>query len=214
VAQFLEAERRRDEDDEPLDLRGHTRDAARDYLARHPRITSVVQQLIGGRPRIVQTMFMAKHPGGATGVALHQDTHYIKNEPNTLMACWIAFSDTGPDNGGLCVLPGSNNAGLLSAGRVRDTEQHTAWDNIYDMSDPDGREWQQPMHSFDIAEIEEKELARLTVPPGAGVFFTGMTAHGSYANESRDRERLAFATHYVREETWVYRKDIQETVPV
>ena len=52
------------------------------------------------------------------------------------------------------------------------------------------------------------------VAAGAGVFFTGMTAHGSYANESQDRERLAFATHYVREETWIYRKDIQETVPM
>ena len=41
-----------------------------------------------------------------------------------------------------------------------------------------------------------------------------MTAHGSYANESQDSERLAFATHYVREDTWIYRRDIQETVPV
>jgi len=214
VEDFLEAESQRDPEAEPIGLRGHTQDAARDYLARHPRIVSVVHQLIGGRPHIVQTMFMAKNPGGTTGVALHQDTHYIKNDPNTLMACWIAFSDTSPENGGLCVVPGSNKRGLLNAGRVRDTAQHTAWDNTYDMSDPDGREWQRPMHSFDIAEIEEDELARLTVPAGAGVFFTGMTAHGSFANESQDRGRLAFATHYVREETWIYRKDVQETVPV
>ena len=50
VEEFLEAERSRDPDGEPLDLRGHTRDAARNHLARHPSITSVVQQLIGGRP--------------------------------------------------------------------------------------------------------------------------------------------------------------------
>ncbi len=130
------------------------------------------------------------------------------------MACWLAFSDTGPDNGGLCVVPGSNNRGLLTADRVRDAAEHASWDTEYAMSAPDGREWVEQMHSFEIQGIADEEIRRLRVPPGAGVFFTGMTVHGSFANRSDDRERLAFATHYVREETWVYRKDIQDTVPV
>jgi ectoine hydroxylase-related dioxygenase (phytanoyl-CoA dioxygenase family) len=45
------------------------------------------------------------------------------------------------------------------------------------------------------------------------VFFTGLTIHGSYANRSPDRARRAFATHYVAEGTWVFRTDVQQTVP-
>jgi ectoine hydroxylase-related dioxygenase (phytanoyl-CoA dioxygenase family) len=68
-------------------------------------------------------MYMAKKPLGGTGVALHQDTHYIRNEPNTLMACGIACNDTGADNGGLCVVPGSHKQGLFTAGEVRESDQ-------------------------------------------------------------------------------------------
>ena len=54
---------------------------------------------------IVQTMYMEKSPGEESqGTALHQDTHYLPTDPNTLMACWIALSDTDKENGGLCVL--------------------------------------------------------------------------------------------------------------
>ena len=53
-------------------------------------------------------MYMDKKPKGGIGVALHQDTHYIRNDPNTLMACWIALSKTEPENGGWYVVPGSH----------------------------------------------------------------------------------------------------------
>jgi hypothetical protein len=32
-------------------------------------------------------------------------------------------------------------------------------------------------------------------------------------SQSAQRQRLAFATHYVRQETWLFRQDVQETVP-
>lgn len=109
------------------------------------------------------TAFPRWHQGG-TGVALHQGTHYIQNEPNTLMACWLAFSDTGPENGGLCVVPGSNHRGLFAAERVRDTGEHASWDLEYAMKGPDGREWVEQMHAFDIPGVSEDEIERLTVP--------------------------------------------------
>ena len=52
----------------------------------------------------------------------------------------------------------------------------------------------------------------LTVGPGGGVFFSSLTVHGSYANQTTDRPRLAFATHYVRAGTWVYRADLQDLI--
>ena len=68
-------------------------------------------------------------------------------------------------------------------------------------------------YSFEIDNLDPAAVRRLTVPKGAGVYFTGLTIHGSYANTS-GRPRKAFATHYVKEGTFLPRKDIQETVPV
>ena len=198
----------------PRGLQNHCNDSQWAQLAHHPNIVGVVRQLLDGPPEIVQTMYMNKAPKGGTGIALHQDTHYIRNEPNSLMACWLAMNDTDPDNGGLCVLPGSNQKGLYEFTRVRNESEHTAWEKDYPMRDPNNVEWLETMHSFDIIGASKDEIKHLTVPKGAGVFFTGMTVHGSYANHSTDRPRQAFAIHYKHTDTWIYRCDIQETVPV
>ena len=197
---------------QPQPLQFHRANPHWAQLAQHPRIASIVQQLLQGPGHIVQTMFMAKSPDGGTGVALHQDTHYIRNEPNTLMACWLALSDTDKNNGGLCVLPGSHKMGLLPFEKVSQTEEHTAWEKLYPMRGPDGKTWDEPMHSFDVVGINKEDLVYLEVPRGSGVFFTSMTVHGSFANRSGDKPRLAFATHYIKDGTWIYRTDLQDPV--
>ncbi len=197
-----------------LGLRKHTADPQWRSIAAHPRVSGIVRQLLGGEPMVVQTMYMAKAVEGGTGVALHQDTHYIRNEPNTLMACWIAMSDTDRDNGGLCVVPGSHRRALYGTQSPRDEKEHASWEKDYRMRAPDGREWDEPMHSHEVEGVDPGELQFLAVPRGSGVFFTSMTIHGSYANRSTDRTRLAFATHYVKAGTWIYRCDIQEVVAV
>ena len=80
------------------------------------------------------------------------------------------------------------------------------------MRDPDGREWTRTLFAVEIDDLDPDSIVRLTVPRGSGVFFTGLTIHGSFANRSGDRRRAAFPTHYVREGTWIYRVDIQEVV--
>ena len=213
VDAFLEHERLLDS---PANrgLQNHKVDDAWMALASHALITSMAAQLLEGAPRLVQTMYLAKAPGGGTGVALHQDTHYIRNEPNSLMACWVALSDTGPDNGGLCVVPASHQGGLRRANRAVDTAEHASWEMEHEMSGPDGDEWKETLHSFDITGLDDGTIERLTVRRGSAVFFTGMTIHGSYANNSSDRPRLAFASHLVREGSWIYRRDLQDTVPI
>lgn len=197
-----------------LGLRRYTVDPQWQLLATHPKISGIVGQLMQGQPSIVQTMYMNKSPEGGTGVALHQDTHYIRNEPNTLMACWLALSDTDKENGGLCVVPGSHKRPLYETAAPKDDSEHAAWEKVYQMRGPDGQEWDEPMTSHEIQGLDPSEIVYLSVPKGSGVFFSSMTIHGSFANRSGTRPRLAFATHYVKEGTWVYRTDIQETVPV
>ena len=184
------------------------------YLANHKKIVSIISELIDGDPRIVQTMYMNKQAKGGTGVALHQDTHYIKNEPNTLMACWIALSDTDQKNGGLCVVPGSHKRPLYKTEPPSDEKEHNRWVQNYKMRDEQGKEWVESMHSHQIIGLDPGEIQYLSVARGSGVFFTSMTIHGSFANKSSNRPRLAFATHYVKDGTWIYRQDIQDTIAV
>ena len=42
------------------------------------------------------------------------------------MACWIAMSDTNAENGGLCVVPGSNHHGLYGTHKNQDAREHDA----------------------------------------------------------------------------------------
>jgi ectoine hydroxylase-related dioxygenase (phytanoyl-CoA dioxygenase family) len=183
-------------------------------LATHPRVTGGARQHLPGTPHVVQTMILAKPAAGGPGIALHQDSHYLPNEPNTLMACWLALSDTGPDNGGLCAVPGSHREGLRSVHRTRNTKDHTSWETEHRMRDRDGREWMQTIFSFEIDDLDPARIVRLTVPRGSGVYFTGMTIHGSFANDSPDRPRRAFAVHFIHGDTWLLRADVQNVMRV
>ena len=196
-----------------LGLRRHTADPRWAHISAHPNIAGTAAQLCGGKPCVVQTMYLPKPAGEAEkGIALHQDAHYLPNDPFTLMACWIAMSDTAADNGGLCVVPGSHLHGLHSVHQST-SDDHSSWEKEYQMRDRDGREWSQKFFSFEIDDLDPSEVERLSVQRGSAVFFSGSIIHGSYANTS-SRDRLAFAVHYVREGTWLTRRDVQETVPV
>jgi ectoine hydroxylase-related dioxygenase (phytanoyl-CoA dioxygenase family) len=159
-------------------------------------------------------MYLEKYPAEeARGTALHQDTHYLPTEPNTLMACWLAMSDTDEENGGLCVLPGSHIKGLFSSHKATSSKDHQVWESQHLMRDREGKEWKQDFYSFEIDGVQRSDMVFLPVPKGSGVFFTGMTIHGSYANQSADRVRRAFATHFVSKDTWVFRADVQSLSP-
>ncbi|WP_218917317.1 phytanoyl-CoA dioxygenase family protein [Luteipulveratus mongoliensis] len=71
------------------------------------RLRAQLQTLVGNDPYAVQTMLYFKPPG-ARGQALHQDNFYLKAEPGTCIAAWMALDATDEDNGCLLVVPGSH----------------------------------------------------------------------------------------------------------
>jgi phytanoyl-CoA hydroxylase len=194
-------------------LLGHVVDDAYRTIAHHPSITGPASQIIGGPIKIVQTMYLEKM-GSGPGTAPHQDIYYLRNEPDTLMACWVALSDTDEENGGLCVIPGSQKTGFRAGRKTDNTADHIQWEVMQDLIDPDGRKYQEPMVSFEIDGLDQSSFVPLTIPRGAGVFFNGWLVHGSFENRAPQRPRLAFATHYVHQDTWLYRQDIHDAVPV
>ena len=200
-------------------LRNHATDEMWKKVSNNPRVTAIVEELSGGRPYIVQTMYIEKPPAGEStvggaGVALHQDLHYLPCDPPNLIACWIALTDTDSENGGLCVVPGSHLVEeLYSTHRNQNTADHDSWEIEYLMRDRAGKTWIEKMYSFEIDGLKKEDVVRLSVPKGGGVFFGGKTIHGSYGNRSKNRFRRAIATHYDAEGTWVFRDDVQDTVP-
>ena len=218
IDRFVEYEHLPKPDGWKQNLRHHVDDDMWRDAATHPRIVGAVEQLVDGNAAIVQTMYMEKHPSGEAdlggqGVALHQDFHYLPCEPNTLIACWVAMSDTDPENGGLVVVPGSHNDGLFSTHKNENPDEHDAWEIDYLMRDRDGKEWVEHMYSFEIDGLDMERLVKLTVPKGSGVIFSSLTIHGSYANRTPDRVRRAFATHFIRDDSWMLRADVQDVMP-
>lgn len=196
-------------------LDNHRNDTRWRGVATNPSIARGARQILSAEPMIVQTMYLEKYPAAeGKGTALHQDCHYLPNEPNTLMACWLAMSDTDGENGGLCVVPRSHRRGLSATHKATNAEDHQVWESEHLMRDPAGKEWKQLFYSFEIDGLDRSSVLNLEVPKGAGVFFNGMTIHGSYGNRSAGRVRRAFATHFVARGTWVYRCDVQDLFPV
>lgn len=196
-------------------LDNHKSDEHWARIAKHPRMVNLISQVLNTKnPMIVQTMYLEKRPAEpGKGTALHQDSHYLPNEPDTLTACWLAMSDTDAENGGLCVVPGSHRNGLHTTRKATNSKDHQVWESVFLMRDRSGREWEQQFYSFEIEGLDLRTVVNLEVPKGSGVIFSSHTIHGSYGNKSPNRVRRAFATHFVAEGTWVFRADVQNIVP-
>ncbi|WJH35144.1 phytanoyl-CoA dioxygenase family protein [Paenibacillus sp. CC-CFT747] len=138
------------------------------------RILDVLRELLEEEPLAAQSMFYFKPPG-AKGQALHQDNFYLKVEPGTCIAAWIAVDDADEENGGMFLVPKSNALEVLCP--------HLA----------------DPAVSFTRDEVDVPDgLHPVPARMKAGdvLFFNGSMIHGSYPNTSEDRFRRAFICHY------------------
>ncbi|MBW7454233.1 phytanoyl-CoA dioxygenase family protein, partial [Paenibacillus sepulcri] len=67
----------------------HLHDGFAKQMMKLPVIRGALAQLLGDEAAGVQSMYFYKEPG-APGQAAHQDYYYIRNEPNSLTAAWVA----------------------------------------------------------------------------------------------------------------------------
>ncbi len=140
-----------------------------------PRIAAVLQRLFGDEPLAAQSMFYFKPPG-AKGQALHQDNFYLRVNPGTCIAAWVAVDPAVRTNGGLVVVPGSNRGEVFCPERADSSVSFTS-------------EYVKPPAG--LAEIP------LDLQAGDCLFFNGSLIHGSPPNRSPDQFRRAFICHYV-----------------
>jgi len=139
------------------------------------RLNLCLSGLLGREPFAVQTMLYFKPPG-ARGQALHQDNFYLKAQPGSCIAAWMALDDCDAANGCLQIVPGSHTWPLLCT---------TTADTRVSFTDvtvplPPGVEPQSVM-----------------MAAGDALFFNGALIHGSYPHTTADRFSRALIGHYI-----------------
>jgi ectoine hydroxylase-related dioxygenase (phytanoyl-CoA dioxygenase family) len=139
------------------------------------RLNACMTALLGREPLAVQTMLYFKPPG-ARGQALHQDQYYLRVQPGTCMAAWLALDACDEENGCLQVVPGSHALPVLCATKADTSASFT--DVTVPL--PDGT-----------------PVVPVLMAAGDVLFFHGSLIHGSYPNQTSDRFRRALIGHYI-----------------
>ena len=139
------------------------------------RIAEVMTGLLGREPYAVQTMIYFKPPQ-ARGQALHQDQYYLRVQPGTCIAAWMALDRCDDENGCLRVVPGSQNWPLLCTVKADLTQSFT---------------------DVTVPIPADCEVTPVVMEPGDVLFFNGQLVHGSGPNLSADRFRRSLIGHYI-----------------
>lgn len=142
------------------------------------RIVDCLTELVGADPYAVQTMLYFKPPG-ARGQALHQDNFYLRAEPGTCIAAWMALDRADEANGCMQVVPGSHRWPILC------TEKADTSVSFTDVTVP---------------VPDDQTVAAIVMEPGDVLFFNGSLVHGSFPNATEDRFRRALIGHYIQGE--------------
>jgi ectoine hydroxylase-related dioxygenase (phytanoyl-CoA dioxygenase family) len=139
------------------------------------RLGAVLETLLGEEVLAAQSMFYFKPPG-ARGQALHQDNFYLRVEPGTCVAAWVACDVIDRDNGGLEVVPGTHRMDLFCP---EEADEGVSF----------AREYVPPPPGLAAVPVD--------LAPGDVLFFNGSLVHGSQPNSTADRFRRSFIGHYV-----------------
>jgi ectoine hydroxylase-related dioxygenase (phytanoyl-CoA dioxygenase family) len=149
-------------------------DASLNWLTE-PRINEHLTALLGSEPYAVQTMLYFKPPG-ARGQALHQDQSYLKVQPGTCIAAWLALDDCDEENGCMQIVKGSQNWDVLCTVKADTTRSFT---------------------DVTVPLPEGEHAIPIIMKAGDVMFFNGQVVHGSFPNTSADRFRRSLIGHYI-----------------
>jgi hypothetical protein len=140
-----------------------------------PRINACLTAFLGREPIAVQTMIYFKPPK-ARGQALHQDQYYLRVQPGTCVAAWLALDDCDEKNGCLLVVPGSQNWPLLCTTEADVTQSFT---------------------DVTVPLPPGTQPRPVVMKAGDMLFFNGQLVHGSLPNQSETRFRRSLIGHYI-----------------
>ena len=139
------------------------------------RLHQCLTGLLGREPYAVQTMIYFKPPG-ARGQALHQDNYYLRVQPGTCIAAWMALDVCDTANGCLQVVPGSHKWPILCTVPADTTQSFS---------------------DVTVPIPAGTPLVSVQMNPGDVLFFHGALVHGSLPNTTADQFRRALVAHYI-----------------
>lgn len=139
-----------------------------------PRLQALIERLYGEPAIAVQTMFYFKPPG-ARGQAFHQDNFYLRVNPGTCLAAWMALDDADAGNGALALAEGSHRLEI----RCPETADASLSFTKEHVTPPSGM-----------------SPVMVDLKAGDMLLFDGNLIHGSQPNLSRDRFRRSFIAHF------------------
>ena len=140
-----------------------------------PRLNACMSTLLGRSPFAVQPMLYFKPPG-ARGQALHQDNFYLRAQPGTCIAAWMALDDCDEANGCLQVVPSSHAWPLLCSQKANTNLSFT---------------------DVTVPIPAEAQVLPVVMEAGDVLFFNGQIVHGSYPNTTQNRFRRSLIGHYI-----------------
>jgi phytanoyl-CoA hydroxylase len=159
----------------PRMLQMHRKDPISLNWLLDPRINQVLTGLLEREPYAVQTMIYFKPPK-ARGQALHQDNYYLRVQPGTCIAAWMALDDCDVENGCLQAVPGSHTWDVLCTVKA-DTQ--TSFTDVT------------------VPIPEGTPIEPISMKAGDVLFFNGQLVHGSFPNTSSNRFRRSLIGHYI-----------------
>jgi phytanoyl-CoA hydroxylase len=140
-------------------------------VARAPRLTAILDRLVGPGARLIQDMALMKPPHRGAEKPWHQDNAYFDWTPlDGVLGVWIALDPATVANGCMQIAPGTHRAGPAAHYHVRDCQ---------------------------LVDQASRAAAAEVVPlrPGGALFFSALLHHGTPPNRSPDRRR-ALQFHY------------------
>ncbi|XP_050312496.1 phytanoyl-CoA dioxygenase, peroxisomal-like [Anthonomus grandis grandis] len=142
-------------------------------LLLHQKFLDALEDVVGS-PNILlhHTKAHIKPPEKGAPFLMHQDYHYFPHRNHTMVAAFIHMEDTNPENGGLCVYPGSHKLGPLP-------EKEVMGDNgsLY--------------RHIDQEQFPLDKATPVIARKGDLLIFSYLLVHGSYLNLSK-RSRPMF----------------------
>ena len=141
----------------------------------HDRLTTSVQDLVGGAIQWHHTVLHAKPPELGTPFPMHQDFPFYPHDGPHFVDCLLHLDDTPEESGCLRVVPGSHKLGPLTHVLGPDTSPHL------------------PMDAYHPDKLDSVE-----VPAARGdvIFFNYQTIHWSDCNRTDVwRKSVRFGYH-------------------
>lgn len=150
-------------------------------LVSDDRLLDIAEHFVGPDIALFATHYICKPPKTGLPVRWHQDGAFWPLEPMDVITLWLSVTDSGPENGCLRVIPGTNKLELKGL-RVRDDV-----DNVLSAEmDDDG--------------IDESAAVDLVLRPGDVSVHHPNIVHGSEPNTS-ERWRRALTIRYIATST-------------